>query len=148
MSTLFEIYSEKYLQISQSEIEWLRRVGCLIVNRLAELRKKRGLSQIEFAKQIGSAQTTISNWENGNRDIDSQTIVKLADFFDVTTDYLLGKSDDPNPYAQADDGASDEFDGLEFAFFNDYKELTEDHKETLRNMMKIMKQAKESSESL
>ena len=64
--------------------------------RLKELRKKNGLSQAEFAKQINVAQNTVSNWENGNRSIDSEKAITIAEFFGVTIDYLLGNNIDNN----------------------------------------------------
>lgn len=64
--------------------------------RLKELRKKNGLSQAEFAKQINVAQNTVSNWENGNRSIDSEKAITIAEFFGVTIDYLFGNNIDNN----------------------------------------------------
>lgn len=64
--------------------------------RLKELRRKKGLSQSELAKKINVAQNTVSNWENGNRIIDSEKAIAIAEFFGVTTDYLLGNSIDNN----------------------------------------------------
>lgn len=65
--------------------------------RLKELRIQRNITQMEFAKMIGVAQNTVSNWENGNRLIDTETITRIADFFGVTVDYLLGKEESPSP---------------------------------------------------
>jgi len=62
------------------------------MNRLKELRKQKDLTQTEFAKQIGAGQSTVANWENGVRDIDSDKLSMLADYFDVTVDCLLGRS--------------------------------------------------------
>ena len=58
--------------------------------RLKDLRIKKGLSQIDFAKAFGVAQNTVSNWESEKRKIDNDTLSQLAAFFDVSTDYLLG----------------------------------------------------------
>lgn len=63
--------------------------------RLRELRKNRRLSQLEFARQFGVAQNTVSNWENGNRLLDTDTANKIADFFGVSVDYLLGREPAP-----------------------------------------------------
>lgn len=63
--------------------------------RLRELRKNRRLSQSEFARQFGVAQNTVSNWENGNRLLDTDTANKIADFFGVSVDYLLGREPTP-----------------------------------------------------
>lgn len=60
------------------------------MNRLKALRKSRGISQRQLAEEIKAAQNTISNWENGTRDMDSATLLMLADYFNVTADFLLG----------------------------------------------------------
>ena len=62
-------------------------------NKLAELRKERNMSQKEFSKIFNVAQNTISQWEQGKRNMDTESLLKLADFFQVTTDYLLGRSE-------------------------------------------------------
>ncbi len=62
--------------------------------RLKELRESRHISQKELSSKFGYAQNTLSNWENGNREPDFDTAQKLADFFGVTVDYLLGRTDE------------------------------------------------------
>lgn len=59
---------------------------------LKELRKKARLTQAELAKLIGVNQNTYSYWENGKTKIDNATLAKLADYFNVTVDYLLGRT--------------------------------------------------------
>lgn len=61
---------------------------------LREERLNLGLNQVEFAKIFNVTKQTVSNWENGNRNPDSNTLSKLADYFDVTVDYLLGRTDE------------------------------------------------------
>lgn len=58
--------------------------------KLKELRNEKKLSTFALGKFIGVSDMTISRWENGKTDITSDNLVKLAKFFDVTTDYLLG----------------------------------------------------------
>ena len=60
---------------------------------LALLRKERGLSQQRLASDIGLARNTICQYESGNRVPDVNTLVLLADYFDVSTDYLLGREE-------------------------------------------------------
>lgn len=62
--------------------------------RIKDLRIERNLTQWDVAKGIQTGQRNISRWENGEVLPTSDFIVKLADFFEVTTDYLLGRSDD------------------------------------------------------
>ncbi len=59
---------------------------------LKSLRTEKGYSQAQLAQKLKAAQNTISNWENGTREPDLSTIAKLAEIFDVSTDYLLGKT--------------------------------------------------------
>lgn len=64
------------------------------MNRLKELRKAKGLTQVELAKQIGIGQSGYSDWERGVTKIDSESATKLAALFSVSVGYLLGKDDD------------------------------------------------------
>lgn len=61
--------------------------------RLNQLRKSASLSQEEFAKKIGVSRSTIGMYEQGKREPDFETLEKIADYFNVDTDYLLGTSD-------------------------------------------------------
>ena len=60
---------------------------------IRELRKDRGLTQGQLAKIIASTQDTISLWELGKSYPDVTNLIKLAKFFNVSTDYLLGLND-------------------------------------------------------
>ena len=62
--------------------------------RLRELRKEKGLTQKETAAAFKVAQATWSGWETEEHAIDTAALVRLAGFFDVSVDYLLGCSDD------------------------------------------------------
>ena len=65
-------------------------------DRLKRLRKERKLTQTELGNIINVTKVSISGYENGDRTPDTDNLRRLADFFGVTTDYLLGRSDDPN----------------------------------------------------
>ena len=60
---------------------------------IKKLRTCRSLSQVELAKNLHVSKQCISNWENDNILPSVDMLVKIADYFDVTTDYLLGRSD-------------------------------------------------------
>jgi transcriptional regulator with XRE-family HTH domain len=61
--------------------------------RIRDLREDRDLKQTDVAKGTGIDQRTISNYENGKTIPDAYALVKLADFFGVSVDYLLGRVD-------------------------------------------------------
>ena len=60
------------------------------MDRIRELRKQRGLSQAELGKILNIAQNTLSAYERGSRDPDTETLSMIAKYFGVSTDYLLG----------------------------------------------------------
>lgn len=66
------------------------------MNRLKELRLQKGKLQEDIGKVIGVSGRAIGNYETGKRDMSPEIILKLAKYFNVSTDYLLGKSDEKN----------------------------------------------------
>lgn len=62
-------------------------------NRIKLLRKQHGYTQDALAKKLNVKQNTISNWESGKTEVDNESIFVLCELFDVTTDYLLGRTD-------------------------------------------------------
>ena len=78
-----------------------------------ELRKKRGLEQTAVAKDLGISREILNHWESGTRQIKAEHIAKLAEYYNVTADYLLGL--DPNETASADLKAVCNYTGLSVA---------------------------------
>ncbi|MBO5572273.1 MAG: helix-turn-helix transcriptional regulator [Ruminococcus sp.] len=66
--------------------------------RLKELRKKRHMTQQRLAIELSMSQNTISRYETGEREADYKTLILLADYFQVSIDYLLERTDDPRFY--------------------------------------------------
>ena len=60
------------------------------------LRKERGISQKKAAADLGISQALLSHYEKGIRECGLEFLVKVADYYDVSCDYLLGRSPDPN----------------------------------------------------
>ncbi|MBO5561145.1 MAG: helix-turn-helix transcriptional regulator [Firmicutes bacterium] len=63
--------------------------------RLKELRKQRKISQIKLSIDLNMNQNTLSRYENGAREADYRTLVMFADYFNVSLDYLFGRTDKP-----------------------------------------------------
>lgn len=61
--------------------------------KIRELRLAHGLNQVELAKRLSVKKQTVSNWENNNIQPSIDMLVKIADCFSVTTDYLLGRDE-------------------------------------------------------
>lgn len=107
--------------------------------RLTTLRKQRKLLQADVANKIGIARATYGAYEQGTRQPDFETLEKIADFFEVSIDYLLGRSDI----------TPEEKDEAEFqAFINDpelgiwYKELPKSDEDELRKLRMIWEMIK------
>ncbi len=64
----------------------------IFAKRLAELRKEYNLSQNALASKLGYSRGQIGNYELGSREPDFSTLIKIADFFNVSIDYLIGKT--------------------------------------------------------
>lgn len=74
------------------------------MNRIKELRKSKKLTQVAFCKIIGITQGALSGWENERYEPDLKSLHKMADYFEVTVDYLLGReSDESNRSTQLND---------------------------------------------
>ena len=63
--------------------------------RLKELRKSKGVSQLKLALDLNTSQNTISRYETGEREPGIHELIMIADYFNVSLDYLLGRTDDP-----------------------------------------------------
>ena len=75
-----------------SDFEKIR--GVEMKFRLKELRQQRRISQLKLALDLNMNQNTISRYENMEREADYKTLIKIADYFDVSLDYLLGRIDE------------------------------------------------------
>lgn len=64
--------------------------------RLKELRKRKGISQQRLATDLNTTQNTISRYETGEREPGIDDLTKIADYFNVSVDYLLGRTDNPS----------------------------------------------------
>ena len=69
--------------------------------RIKEARKIAKLTQRELAEKAGTATGTIQQYELGKRDIPTEVLIKLADYYGTSIDYLLGRTDVTTPYPNA-----------------------------------------------
>ena len=68
-------------------------LGDMMQNNVRKLRKEKGLSQIAVQMQTGIEQALISKYENGERVPPTETLMQLADFYGVSMDYIMGRTD-------------------------------------------------------
>ena len=103
--------------------------------RLKEVREKANMSQKELADKLSVSQSTVGNWESGMREPNFDTIKKIAEFFDVTVDYLLGRTDDPK-YSNPLDK---ELEGVDFALWGEIKDLNDAQKQDILDYIRFKK---------
>lgn len=101
-------------------------------DNLRLLRTKHRLSQKEIGDIVGVTSQAISKWENGIAEPDNDSLLKLSNYFNVSTDYLLGKNDVENQSIRYDDE-------LEKVLFSKAKDLTDDEKKTIINVINAIK---------
>lgn len=66
--------------------------------RIRDLREDHELNQTQFAKILGMSQTGYSKYETGENDIPTEILLKMADYYDTSVDYLLGRTNTKKPY--------------------------------------------------
>jgi transcriptional regulator with XRE-family HTH domain len=66
-----------------------------LIKKLSELRRNHSLKQDEVAEILGVGRTTYAMYEQGNREMDYASLIKLADHYKVSLDYILGRSEIP-----------------------------------------------------
>lgn len=101
------------------------------MERIKQLRKEKSLTMKQLGVAIGVAESTISLYENGKRQPDNETLSKLADFFGVSVDYLLGREDSLSLDKQLE--------GVDFALYGATKDLTDEEKEDILSYIKFKK---------
>ncbi|EST12072.1 helix-turn-helix domain-containing protein [Sporolactobacillus laevolacticus] len=105
-------------------------------DRLKELRELRGLTQKEVASRFGITNFQLSRYETGKANPDPDLIAKFAEYYEVTSDYLLGLSVKKNPEKQP-----------EGRFFYDLDSASQEDLDELENYFKFMQERKKRREN-
>ena len=96
--------------------------------RIKELREERGLSQARLARELGVGTGSVGMWESTSEIPPVKKLLLIADYFGVSLDYLVGKSDTRAPSAAQED-----------PFFAEYRTLSPTQKELLKELVKSWK---------
>lgn len=124
--------------------------------RLKDLRIKKGLSQEDIGKFLSLSKQTISSYENGLRNPEPETLIKLAELLNVSVDFLLGRTEEPRPVESLIESAlSDDQELMPFWFelkkrpdlqilFKQTKDMSP---ESIRRIVKIIKAIEDEEET-
>ena len=96
----------------------------MIVERLKNLRNVQRISQKDFAQALNVSQQTVASWERGRTEPSNAALKRIADYFDVTTDYLLGRKETKGVLSKQQTKLIDMYEGLNI-----------DGQETLMNVL-------------
>jgi Predicted transcription factor, homolog of eukaryotic MBF1 len=99
--------------------------------RLKELREDRKISQKQLAEMLSVSQQTVAKWETAKATPNPQTVVKLANVFDVSADYLLGNAAE-KPYEPTNDD-------IKFALFHGADDITDEMYEEVKRYAEYIK---------
>lgn len=106
------------------------------MERIKDCRKQRRMSQQKLADLLGIARSTVAMWETGASEPDRETILWLAEYFDVSTDYLLGH-DTPTPPPSDED--------IKFALFGGGGEITDAMYDEVRRFAQLVRLREEQA---
>lgn len=111
----------------------------MFYDRFKALCDQRGISCNRAALEMGLSNATPTAWKKRGLTPKADTLAVIANYFGVTTDYLLGEESKKSPTSNGE-RQPDILDEIDIAFYGDYRELSEDDKETLRAMARVMKE--------
>lgn len=109
----------------------------ILGKRIRYLREKYQLSQKQLATRVNLTNAQLSRYELGERKPDPEIIKDIADFFDVSTDYLLGRTDNPDLIEEKNEESL--LDPELGVFFKEIKNAPEDRQEQLRKIWEVIK---------
>ena len=74
----------------------------MMYTRIRDLREDTDMNQTQFAKILGMSQTGYSKYETGTNDIPTEILIRIADYYNTSTDYILGRTNIKKPYLQTE----------------------------------------------
>lgn len=107
-------------------------------SRLRELRQEKRLTLRELSEQVNISYSNIAMIERGERNYTSDTLKTFASFFNVSTDYLLGKTNDRTP-VETPSSPKDQLQGIKLALYDQVEDLTDDQAQQVLDIIKIIK---------
>lgn len=111
-----------------------------IIKRIEILLTEKNMSKADFYEKSGISSASFSQWKTGKFTPSRKKVQSAADVLGVSAEYLL--TGEETKKAPADNGERDVLDEIDVAFYGEYKELDEDQKATIRDMVAVMRKRK------
>ena len=113
----------------------------MFYDKFVRICKSRSISPSKAAIEAGLSKSTVTKWKTTpDAEPTGAAIKKISEYFGITIAELMGEENDKAPTGN---GERDILDDVDVAFYGDFKELNEDEKETVRDMVRLMRQRKE-----
>lgn len=109
-----------------------------IGERIKNLRNKRNLTQEQLGKYLNVGKSTISQYENNINTPDITTLIKIANYFNTSVEYLLGNTDDPRPLKEIIKNPGSPLDKLLKEYNIDFYNLKEFNEEDMKDIIKYI----------
>lgn len=106
----------------------------IVIQRIKELCSEKGITITKLCVNVTGSKGNLTTWNKGN--IRSDYLVKIAEYFDVSVDYLLGKTDIRNPL-------DEQLKGIDFALAGELRDLTDAEKQDILDYIRFKKAQKE-----
>lgn len=111
------------------------------VEKIIKLMNDHNVTAASITKELGLNHSAIDNWKSGKAKPSADALSKLADYFDVSVDYLLGRTDDPSPYPNQNLNIPQDIANVQFAFFEgDKDELTQEDIDDIAKYVRYMRE--------
>ena len=110
----------------------------MFLERTLELIEKKNISKNKLLTDLKLSKNSFVDWQNRGTIPSAETIEKIADYFGVTTDYLLGRTDDIN---QKPGDSNIKMDDFSYALYNESRELDDDDKQRLLKYARMLRNA-------
>ena len=114
----------------------IKKVYYMFLERTLDLIQKKGITKNKLLTDLHLSKNSFLNWSERGNIPSAEVVQKIADYLDVPLDYLLGRTDDSN---QKPGETNIRFDEFEFAMHNETKDLSDDDKNMLLDMARILK---------
>jgi len=111
------------------------------IDRIFELIHKKNETANTVAKALDFGNSQFTSWKNGVAKPSADALAKLADYFEVSVDYLLGRTDDPSPYPNQNLNIPQDIANVQFAFYEgDKDELTQEDIDDIAKYVRYMRE--------
>jgi len=107
----------------------------ILLKNIKVLRDERGVSQQKLADAIGMTQSSINDYENRSIEPDITTLIRIADFFDTSVDYIVGHTDIRRKIEEVSEYALNE---RESALIDSYRTIQDSERKVLEDMVSVM----------